>query len=212
MARDKRPWFRQERVQLADLKSFRLQPSTNGLQPPVIILDDNDPRHSTGGPPFLCSQPRLPLHLEHQRQCALILAHGYTLDDLRRLILYLQQEIRPGRRYVGALKLSNLLQLDRFEEDLALTCRQLRPPSPPPSAPVPGVSRSEPSTAAGQPTFGWIAARAGAMVRQLEKTDLDCDWRWRLESGPLQPRTARHRSIGVAHRKLRQSQPHRACR
>ena len=78
----------------------------------------------------------LPLHLERQRQWALILAQGYTLEDLRRLILYLQREIRAGRRYVGALKLSNLLQLDRFEEDLALTRLKLHPPSPPPAAPT----------------------------------------------------------------------------
>ena len=75
---------------------------------------------------------RLSLHLERQRQWALILAQGYTLEDLRRLIVYLQREIRAGRRYVGALKLSNLLQLDRFEEDLALTHLQLRPLDPPP--------------------------------------------------------------------------------
>ena len=80
---------------------------------------------------------RLPLHLERQRQWALILAQGYGLEDLRRLILYLQREIRAGRRYVGALKLSNLLQLDRFEEDLALSTLRLRPPSPPPSLPSP---------------------------------------------------------------------------
>ena len=78
---------------------------------------------------------RLALHLDRQRQWALILAHGYGLEDLRRLILYLQREIRAGRRYVGALKLSNLLQLERFEEDLALSRLQLRPPSPPPPIP-----------------------------------------------------------------------------
>lgn len=80
----------------------------------------------------------LPLHLERQRQWAFILAQGYGPEDVRRLILYLQREIRAGRRYVGALKLSNLLQLDRFEEDLALTRLHLRPPSAPPS-PVPPV-------------------------------------------------------------------------
>lgn len=79
----------------------------------------------------------LPLHLERQRQWALILAQGYGLEDLRRLILYLQREIRAGRRYVGALKLSNLLQLDRFEEDLALSALRLRPPTPLPSPPLP---------------------------------------------------------------------------
>jgi len=78
----------------------------------------------------------LPLHLERQRQWALILAQGYGTEDLRRLILYLQREIRAGRRYVGSLKLSNLLQLDRFEEDLALSRLRLRPPCAPPSPPT----------------------------------------------------------------------------
>lgn len=40
-----------------DLVSFRPQPSTNGLQRPVIILDDNNPRHSTGGSTFHRCQP-----------------------------------------------------------------------------------------------------------------------------------------------------------
>ncbi len=90
---------------------------------------------------------KLPLHLERQRQWALILAQGYGLEDLRRLILYLQREIRAGRRYVGALKLSNLLQLDRFEEDLALTRLRLRPsapsPSPPPASTEPAPDPAE---------------------------------------------------------------------
>lgn len=88
----------------------------------------------------------LPLHLERQRQWALILSHGYTLEDIRRLIGYLQREIRAGRRYVGALKLSNLLQLERFEEDLALSRVRLRPPDPPPvSPPQPTSSEVDPA-------------------------------------------------------------------
>jgi hypothetical protein len=74
----------------------------------------------------------LPLHLERQRQWAQILAHGYGIEDVRQLIHYLQREIRAGHRNPGALKLSNLLQLDRFEEDLALARLRLRPPPPPP--------------------------------------------------------------------------------
>jgi hypothetical protein len=35
---------------------------------------------------------------------------------------------------IGALKLSNLLQLDRFEEDLNISRVRLRPPAPPPKA------------------------------------------------------------------------------
>lgn len=80
---------------------------------------------------------RLSLHLERHRQWALLLAHGYTLDDLRRVITYLQREIRATRRNVGALKLSNLLQLDRFEEDLAVSRIRLHPPPPIHSQPMP---------------------------------------------------------------------------
>lgn len=75
---------------------------------------------------------RLPLHLERQRQWAQLLAQGYELDDIRCVIVYLQKQIRATRRNVGALKLSNLLQLERFEEDLAISRVQLRLPTPPP--------------------------------------------------------------------------------
>jgi hypothetical protein len=65
---------------------------------------------------------------------------GYTRQDLRLVITYLQREIRAQRRNVGALKLSNLLQPDRFEEDLQISRVRLRPPPPvrppPPSPPV----------------------------------------------------------------------------
>ena len=46
---------------------------------------------------------------------------GFTLADLVQVVRYLQKEIRHTRRNVGALKLSNLLQLDRFEEDLNIS-------------------------------------------------------------------------------------------
>lgn len=52
---------------------------------------------------------------------------GYGTEDLDRVIEYLKQQIRQQRRNVGALKLSNLLQLDRFEEDLAISHLNLRP-------------------------------------------------------------------------------------
>lgn len=105
----------------------------------------------------------LPLHLERQRQWALILAQGYGLEDLRRLILYLQREIRAGRRYVGALKLSNLLQLDRFEEDLALSGPRLRPPSPPSSSPLPSPPVDPVEDAAAR-------QRALEILRQFRRT------------------------------------------
>ena len=60
---------------------------------------------------------------------------GFTLADLTQVVRYLQREIRHTRRNVGALKLSNLLQLDRFEEDLNISRVRLRPEAPP-RAPV----------------------------------------------------------------------------
>lgn len=55
---------------------------------------------------------------------------------------YLQKEIRHTRRNVGALKLSNLLQLDRFEEDLNISRVRLAPPPPAPAKPPPAPTVS----------------------------------------------------------------------
>jgi hypothetical protein len=100
------------------------------------------------------SPPSVPAQLEelHQTYCRLtgqnllwrfdrerlwweFLHAGFTLADLTQVIRYLQKEIRQTRRNVGALKLSNLLQLDRFEEDLNISRVRLLP-EPPPKAPV----------------------------------------------------------------------------
>lgn len=84
---------------------------------------------------------RLGLGYDRERMWFELLRAGHSLDDLRHLVAYLQREIRAARRNVGALKLSNLLQPDRFEEDLAISKVALRPPSPTtpatPSAPAP---------------------------------------------------------------------------
>lgn len=80
---------------------------------------------------------KLRLDYLRERQWYELLHAGFTLEDVRRVILYLQREIREGRRNVGALKLSNLLQPDRFEEDLNIRRIRLEPPEPPsPSKPV----------------------------------------------------------------------------
>src|SRR5208283_819590 len=63
---------------------------------------------------------------------------GFNEADLQRVVRYLQREIREGRRNVGALKLSNLLQPDRFEEDLNIRRVRLEPlPRPGPQTPTP---------------------------------------------------------------------------
>jgi len=87
---------------------------------------------------------RLRLGFDRERQWYDWLRAGFTLEDLRRVITYLQREIRHGRRNVGALKLSNLLQLDRFEEDFNIRHVRLEPPPPPPAptaAPLPQQQR-----------------------------------------------------------------------
>ena len=86
----------------------------------------------------------LRLGFDRERQWYEWLRAGFTPEDLRRVISYLQREIRESRRNVGALKLSNLLQPDRFEEDLNI--RRVRveaPPRPvsPPPAPLPEPQR-----------------------------------------------------------------------
>ena len=80
---------------------------------------------------------RLSLGFDRERMWFELLRTGITLEDVARVIGYLQREIREGRRNVGALKLSNLLQPDRFEEDLAISRIKLKAPEPRRSVPTP---------------------------------------------------------------------------
>ena len=79
----------------------------------------------------------LRLAFDRERLWFELLRAGYTLKDLRRVIRYLQREVRAQRRNVGALKLSNLLQPDRFEEDLQISRVRLAPPPVPPPTRAP---------------------------------------------------------------------------
>ena len=82
----------------------------------------------------------LRLAFDRERLWFELLRAGYTLQDVRSVILYLQRQIRAQRRNVGALKLSNLLQPDHFEEDLQISRVRLHPPTtpaPPPPTPPP---------------------------------------------------------------------------
>lgn len=87
----------------------------------------------------------LSLRYDRQRMWWELLQAGYSAQDLRTVVLYLQREIRAARRNVGALKLSNLLQLDRFEEDLQISRVRLTPPPPPPPKPPPPTSYPDPA-------------------------------------------------------------------
>lgn len=77
----------------------------------------------------------LTLRFDRERLWFEFLRAGFTLADLVQGVRYLQKEIRHTRRNVGALKLSNLLQLDRFEEDLNISRVRLSP-EPASKAPV----------------------------------------------------------------------------
>ena len=85
----------------------------------------------------------LRLGFDRERQWYEWLRAGFTLEDLRRVVTYLQREIRQGRRNVGALKLSNLLQPDRFEEDLQIRRVRLEPLARSPAPTPPSLSEPE---------------------------------------------------------------------
>ena len=78
----------------------------------------------------------LSLRFDRERLWFEFLRAGFTLPDLCQVVRYLQKEIRHLRRNVGALKLSNLLQLDRFEEDLNISRVRLSPELPKAPAPL----------------------------------------------------------------------------
>jgi hypothetical protein len=86
----------------------------------------------------------LSLGFDRERLWFEFLRAGFTPADLIQVVRYLQKEIRHARRNVGALKLSNLLQLDRFEEDLNISRVRLTPQPPKaPTAPAPVCSPAE---------------------------------------------------------------------
>jgi hypothetical protein len=76
------------------------------------------------------------LRFDRERLWYEFIRAGFNAQDLKRVLSYLQNEIRSERRNIGALKLSNLLQLDRFEEDLNISRVRLRPPAPSPKSTI----------------------------------------------------------------------------
>jgi hypothetical protein len=85
----------------------------------------------------------LRLGFDRERLWFELLRAGFCLEDIRSVVTYLQREIRAQRRNVGALKLCNLLQLDRFEEDLQIS--RVRLHSPPPPRPQPPLTPALPA-------------------------------------------------------------------
>ncbi len=118
----------------------------------VITGSDSDVKRRKPDPePYDCAGRKL--GVGDPRQCVVI-------EDVRRVIRYLQREIRHERRNVGALKLSNLLRVDQFEEDLNISHVRLQPPSAPKSSPP-----KEPQPPV--PTPEEQARRREAMARHL---------------------------------------------
>ena len=87
---------------------------------------------------------RVSLRFDRERLWYELFKAGFDEADLQRVISYLQREIREGRRNVGALKLSNLLHLDRFEEDLNIS--RVRLYAPKPAQPVAPQTQPPPSS------------------------------------------------------------------
>jgi len=62
----------------------------------------------------------IPLNMAFERYWFDWLQAGYNGPQLRRVMIYIRREIQAGRRNPGSLKLSNLLNPERFAEDLIL--------------------------------------------------------------------------------------------
>jgi hypothetical protein len=111
-------------------------------QPPCSVPAQIEQLHQT-----YCrlTGQNLSMRFDRERLWFEFLRADFSLADLIQVIGYLQKEIRHTRRNVGALKLSNLLQLDRFEEDLNISRVRLRsqPPPKPPIMLAPTCSAAE---------------------------------------------------------------------
>lgn len=106
---------------------------------------------------------KLRLRFDRERLWLDFIRAGFTPAELSRVIAYLQKEIRHSRRNVGALKLSNLLQLDRFEEDLNISRVRLFPKS----RPTPQTRPTQPACSLAEQEQG--RRRAVQALRELQE-------------------------------------------
>jgi hypothetical protein len=97
---------------------------------------------------FYCRQLREQLLLRDnwRRLWLEYLRAGFDLDQLTLTLRYLLREVHAGRRNPGALKLTNLLQIDRFEEDLLLARMEQRQRCGGRNAPKSSASKPTPET------------------------------------------------------------------
>jgi hypothetical protein len=107
---------------------------------------------------------KLSLRFDRERLWYEFLRAGFSAQDLKSVVAYLQKEIRASRRNVGALK------LDRFEEDLNISSVRLRS-APPPQSPRSTPTDPPPPTPAQPQDLRQQAKAAFARLRQeLGKT------------------------------------------
>lgn len=107
---------------------------------------------------------RVSLRFDRERLWYEFFHAGFDEADLQKVIRYLQREIRASRRNVGALKLSNLLQLDRFEEDLNISRVRLCAPqtsNPASSAPRPNPVEDDAARQRALQILAWFRAEHG---------------------------------------------------
>src|ERR1700756_26423 len=85
---------------------------------PHFSMDTNPLAHLRTTHELYChlTGQKLTLRFDRERLWYEFLRAGFSAEDLKIVVTYLQKEIRASRRNVGVLKLSNLLQLDRFED------------------------------------------------------------------------------------------------
>lgn len=104
------------------------------------------------------------MRYDRERMWYELLKAGFTLEDISTVITYLQKEIRKGKRNVGALKISNLTQPDRFEEDLAISSVRLR------SRPKPAKRFDKPAIKADPNQLEQKRQRALELIQDLKKS------------------------------------------
>lgn len=131
----------------------------------------NKPNQNQNIPPIICqfhqtycqlTGQNIPLRFDRHRLWFQFIKAGFTVAELTAVIGYLQKQIRLGRRNPGALKLSNLLQPDRFEEDLYISRLKLCPQNPKPKP------ASQPTQHCSQQQWEQIRQHALEQLRRIK--------------------------------------------
>jgi hypothetical protein len=103
------------------------------------------------------------------------LAEGHDEADLVAVVVHIQKGIRQEKRMPGALKLSNLLNLGRFAEDLGQTRLKVRAPAvelppPPPRTPTPPPSPPPPPKERNPDEQARIASMLASLGKRVRTT------------------------------------------